>query len=43
MEKNVPLENKTKSFVHRGTSREVFLNDFLNFTHDTDLTFEIIM
>ena len=43
VEKNIPLQNETKSFVHRGTSREVFFNDFLNFTYDTDLTFEIIM
>ena len=43
VEKNVPLENKTKSFVHRGTSREVFFNGFLNFTHDADLTFEPVI
>jgi len=41
--KVVPLKNKTKSFVHRGTSSEVFFNDFLVFANDADLTFEPVI
>ena len=41
--KNVPLKNKTKSFVHGATSSEVFFNDFLIFAHDADLTFEPVI